>query len=721
MNLKKSFLTINLALITIVASVPSGFSKEEFAPLQDQRLKPLKDLNGYFPFDPPKNLDEWSVRKKKVVRRILVANGLWPLPARPQVQATVHGKVEREGYTVERVFFESTPGLYVTGSLYRPSKKSTSGKYPAILSPHGHWSNGRFHDHGGSIERELQSGAEKFKVGGRHPLQARAVQLARMGVIVFHYDMLGYADSAPLSYHLGHRFSKQRPNLSKPERWGLYSAQSESRLISSMGIQTWHSIRALDWIASLPEVDKNRLGVTGASGGGTQTFILNAIDDRISAAFPAVMVSTAMQGGCTCENATYLRIGTGNVEFAALSAPRPIAMTAANDWTKEMPTQGFPHLKKHFSLFKVEQNIEGKYFNFGHNYNAVSRKFMFEFFNKHFKLGQPESIEEQDFVPLSVQEMTVWNEKYPKPEYSEDIEVKILKKMSDDSDQQIQALLPKDRASYKAYKHIVGGALETMIGRGLPRENELQYKELNKAQKANLELSVGRLSLVTQKEELPTTMIRPQGFHQKQTIALWISPLGKKGAFIDDGKLHPTVEHLLSQKVPVLTADLLYQGEFVPPGATMTQSKRVKNPREYAGYTLGYNHPLFAQRVHDVLTLIAFARKTVGPQGQVYLYGAKGAAHWASAAGTQAGYAVDQRIFHLDGFRFGKITDIRDVDLFPGAVKYGDIPALIGLNAPHSTILRLDKNSSEKIEDYQSSTAVFKALGASARLQITRS
>src|SRR5207237_6455317 len=99
-----------------------------------------------------------------------------------------------------------------------------------------------------------------------------------------------------------------------------------------------------------PKVEPQRLACTGASGGGTQTMILAALDPRLAAAFPAVMVSTAMQGGCTCENASLLRVGTGNVEFAALFAPKPMGMTAADDWTKEMETKGFPDLTKHWAM-----------------------------------------------------------------------------------------------------------------------------------------------------------------------------------------------------------------------------------------------------------------------------------------------------------------------------------------------------------------------------------
>ncbi|HAO96230.1 MAG TPA: acetylxylan esterase, partial [Verrucomicrobiales bacterium] len=111
----------------------------------------------------------------------------------------------------------------------------------------------------------------------------------------------GYCDNDQISYELAHRFSKQRPEMISEKNWGLYSPQAESHLQSIMMLQTWNSIRAIDFLQSLPEVDPGRIAVTGASGGGTQTFALSALDPRVTVSMPAVMVGTAMQGGCTCE------------------------------------------------------------------------------------------------------------------------------------------------------------------------------------------------------------------------------------------------------------------------------------------------------------------------------------------------------------------------------------------------------------------------------------
>src|SRR5262249_48379578 len=163
--------------------------------------------------------------------------------------------------------------------------------------------------------------------------------------------------------------------------------------------QTFNSIRALDFLLGLPDVDPGRVGVTGASGGGTQTFILCAIDNRPAAAFPAVMVSTSMQGGCICENCSYLRVGTGNIELAGLIAPRPLGMSGADDWTREIETKGLPELKKLYKLYGAEDKVMATaYRQFGHNYNQVSREMMYNFFNKHLALGQKEPLKEQPFV-----------------------------------------------------------------------------------------------------------------------------------------------------------------------------------------------------------------------------------------------------------------------------------------------------------------------------------
>ncbi len=286
----------------------------------DVRNGPPRTLNSYFPYQPPKSVSEHTIRTRDLQLHMKVALGLWPVPTKTPLNAVIHGKMDLGQYTIQKVSFESFPGFFVTGNLYQP-KDIDGRRVPGVLCPHGHHTDGRFRSASDKeIDAQIASGAEKFGANARSPLQVRCAHLAKMGCVVFHYDMLGYADSQQIGYQVAHGFSKQRPEMNSPSAWGLFSPQAESHLQSVMGLQTWNSIRALDFLTSLPQVDPSRIGVTGASGGGTQTFILCAIDSRPSVAFPAVMVSTAMQGGCTCENCSYLRIGFGNVDFAAAFA-----------------------------------------------------------------------------------------------------------------------------------------------------------------------------------------------------------------------------------------------------------------------------------------------------------------------------------------------------------------------------------------------------------------
>ncbi|MCH2131986.1 MAG: alpha/beta hydrolase family protein, partial [Pirellulaceae bacterium] len=339
----------------------------------DRRLQTLKDLNGHFPFLVPDSLDTWLQRAEQLRHRIRVATGIWPMPTRTPLNPVIHGRTHRKGFTVEKVYFESLPGHYVTGLLFRPDNSLVDAKYPAVLCPHGHGGRLQRHPHD-KLRQMIADGAERFEASGQYPKIARCAQLARMGCVTFIYDMLGYADSQQIDRQLAHRFAKQRDEFEGTTDWGLFSAQAEMRLQSVIGIQTWNSIRCLDFLEQLPDVDSSRMAVTGGSGGGTQTILLCAIDERPVAAFPNGMVSTAMQGGCTCENGSLLRVGTGNVELAALFAPKPQGMTAADDWTVDMMTDGYPELQQLYSMFGVKDHVMcRKLTHFPHNYNYVSR------------------------------------------------------------------------------------------------------------------------------------------------------------------------------------------------------------------------------------------------------------------------------------------------------------------------------------------------------------
>ena len=653
----------------LILAVMSLGSSAAYA--EDCRLQPPKDLNGYFPFVPPSSLNAWEARKEQVRRRILVAAGLWPMPTKTPLNPVIHGKIDRGEYTVEKVYFESVPGFFVTGNLYRP--KNIKGQVPGVLFAHGHAKDARFSiSSPDAVRRQIADGAERFENGGRAPYQARLVQLARMGCVVWHWDMLGDSDSIQLSRQLVHGFAKQRPEMNTTEHWGLYSTQAEAHCQCIMGLQTLNSLRGLDFLLSLPEVDPNRVAITGESGGGTQTMLLAAIDERIKLSFPVVMVSTSMQGGCTCENASLLRVNTGNVEFAALFAPKPQGMNTANDWTKEMSTKGFPELQRLYALYGKKDNVfllRGEHFP--HNYNTVTRSAFYTFLNKHFKLGQPSPVIEKDFDPLPRDELTVWDSEHPAPEAADsEFERKLLQWFTDDAERQLRSAAAADGGLNK----LLRPAVETLIGRTYAEAGDVEWKLKDETERGGCIESTGTLVNQTHGEEVDIVWLTPKQWNGR--VVVWLDDSGKAALHNEH------LQELVRCGTAVIGANLLLQG-----GEPVKQTRVVANPREFAGYTFGYNHALFAQRTHDVLTIVAYLRQPhTGSRPRpksIAVAGWGGAGPIVVAARALAGDAIDRAAVDTAGLRFSKVLDYRDPRFLPGGAKYLDLPGMIALNAPH--------------------------------------
>ncbi|CAN5145395.1 hypothetical protein BH10PLA2_BH10PLA2_06240 [soil metagenome] len=641
--------------------------------LTDSRTEKLRTLDDYAPFKPPASLEEWKKRRQQLREQVLVANGLWPMPKPVPLNASVYGKMDMGRYTIEKVSFVSLPGHYVTGTLFRP--KNVSGKVPAILSPHGHWNDGRFYDaflmnKRGSEEvfGQLKNGAEFSVEGARYPLQARCAQLASLGCVVFHYDMIGYADSKALIH-----------------REGFLDAEAQLRLQSIMGLQTYNSIRALDFITSLPDVDAKRIGVTGASGGGTQTFILCAVDDRPAAAFPAVMVSTGMQGGCVCENCSLLRVGTGNVELAALFAPKPLAMSGANDWTKELATKGLPELKQLYSLYGAEDKVAGTvYAQFPHNYNGASGLLMYEWFNKHLGLGHTAPIKEVPFVGLSSRELTVYDDKHPRPK--DELDAAALRSsMTESSKAQWEKYLPKDEPSLNLLKANGQVALSAMAGGAINKQGKSPNAQtVASEEQHNLDKKTGahweRILIGRTIKKIPAIYLSK--VLKPKSVIVWIDSRGKSSIF-QNGKIVPAAQKALDADAGILAIDLFGTGEW-------KHQDTLDVDKKFAGFTYGYNLPMLSERIQEILTVVA-EYSSEGEKVSLAGFGAAGPI--VLLANSLCRDSVSRCAADANQFNFHKVTKTDDPMMLPGALKYGGLDCLASLNAPTPLLIHNSKGS----------------------------
>ncbi len=286
----------------------------------------------------------------------------------------IHSTRVMDGYIIENISIMSFPGFYISGNLYRPEGSALS--HPAILCPHGHRPEGRFHEN----------------------MQYLCATLARMGALVFTYDMVGYGEMM----------------------------QVKNKMPIALLLQTWDSRRVLDYLLSRPDVDPWRIGMTGESSGGSQTFILTAIDPRIRVSVPVVQVSAHFFGGCVCESGMPIhRSGlhqTNNVEIAALCAPRPLQLISdGGDWTRNTPVVEFPYVRSVYEVYGRTDLTENDHFaDEKHDYGISKRLAAYRFLAKHLALDNsriPEDFtEEEGHVRLLTrEELSAYDERHPLP------------------------------------------------------------------------------------------------------------------------------------------------------------------------------------------------------------------------------------------------------------------------------------------------------------------
>ncbi|HEU4752879.1 MAG TPA: acetylxylan esterase [Armatimonadota bacterium] len=612
-----------LLMLVTLAGAGMALAQTADAP----RPAPVRTNQQGAGFKPPATREEWLERKAAVRRRILVSCGLFPMPQKTPLNPRVYGRMERDGYTIEKVVLETLPGFYLSGNLYRPSAAG-SGRLPGILNPHGHWEEGRI----------------------AADVQARCAGQARMGAVAFLYDMVGYADSRAF----GHSFTD--PALFATG-WNL------------PGLQLWNSIRALDWLMSLPDVDPERIACTGESGGGTQTFTLCAVDDRVKVAAPVCMVSHHFQGGCQCENPPNLRVGTDNVEFAAAFAPKPMILVGATgDWTSQIMEHGVPEIRSVYRLFGAEGNLEAVVHNAGHNYNQASRESVYTFFKRRL-WGEKDAapVKEGPFKAEDLATLTTWDAAHPRPESAKS-PARMEGYLRAETDAQLQRWQPRSAEQWRSTRRELTDALGVLVAVDTWRAP-----------------SAGA---VPARVEVRKPSARAGG-----TVDVVVAPRSA-------GDTAPLVDGLLARGHQVLVVRPAMDGEDA-----------AIRKRQSATYYATYNRMLTADRVHDVLDAAAYAR---GLGRTVNLIGVgEGGARVLRARP----FARVNRVAADGGWEWRPDLPIDDPMALPGALHYGGMKAFAALGAPeplllHNTGTALDTGWVE---------AAYRLQGGPGRLKLERS
>ncbi len=602
-------------------------------PRADRRATNLRTLDDHFEMPRFKTLKEWEARARDLRTHILAVNGLLPMPEQGPLNAHVFDTKEYADYAVSKVHFESHPGLLVAGNLFVPRGKK--GPFPAVLNPHGHWQKGRF------------ANEESGTVLGR------GISFARQGYVAFCHDMVGYNDSLQVE----HRKESDRQRL-----WGF----------GQMALQLFNSIRAVDFLQSLPKVDPDRIGCTGESGGGTQTFMLMAIDSRIKVAVPVVMVSAIMQGGCVCENNPTLRLETTNPEIAALMAPRPqLLISCTGDWTKNTLEVEYPFIESIYKLYRAQDRVAAVRFEADHNYNLASRNAAYPFFARWLlEAKHPDEFVEKPYRLDTKKTYSVFAKgAFPK---SAPVGEKLFDTLIRERTQRIGEMLPSDRKQLKAFQATVAPAMSHLLMASVPEAKDV--RAVRESARTAGGISIQRLTLTRPAvgDRVPALLLKPTK-EPRPLATLVVSDRGKDAFLNPDGSYHPLVDSLLRARHPVLLIDPYGIGKSKIPASRDTCAAKIN-------HYLTYNRSDDANRIQDILTGLGYLRSLPAVE-KVDLTGLGNAGLWSLFARTQAPF-VHRTIVDLATPRLTGDRDFLDRLLVPAIRNIGGVLTAVALIAP---------------------------------------
>lgn len=526
----------------------------------------------------------------EVKERLLLCAGLKPMPDLTMGKVTVSEGKSYQDILIKGVSIESLPGLKLTGSLF--IQKNITSPQPGIICPHGHWMYGRVH-------QDQRGGVIK-----------RCCELARLGFVVFAYDMLGYNDCNDL-----------------PHNWeGELRYQGDLAGISPFGLQTVNSRHAVDFLVSLPEVDLARIGCTGASGGASQTWFIAALDERIKVVAPVCMLSAHFYGGCGCEEGPLLRVaGLSSFDIVASLAPRPVLLpSVTGDWTNLNPDYEIPKLREVYDLYNAGNLVENFHCEAGHNYNQNTREHVYAWLIKQLKgVNCGETVVEDP-------------EEHPAPEM-----LYLEGKKPAEPDEKSSRIAYEKLAAHYSYNVLDAGddLRQWQNSRRLLLAEILsntQDAAKDVVQRVNLKWEVpgGTAAgwLVSRRlvgDLIPTVDVQPDKNRDEKSVLI-LAAHGDYRDYFGDGVSAGILNTVIKKQQRVRLMELTGSGS-----CAWHLERAVRNPERLS---TAFDEPFFSMRVQDIITVSVLLKE----QGfeKIRLLGEKSAIPVVLAAGALTGLPV---------------------------------------------------------------------------------
>jgi dienelactone hydrolase len=634
----------------------------------------------------PSTRAEWEQRRGKLRERMFAAIG--SAPDKPcDLEPRSLGTLERDGYRIEKLIFQSRPDMWVTASAYVPALKD-GVKVPAVLVVHGHWAGAR-----------------------RDPVvQARCLGLAKLGFFVLAVDAFG----------AGERYTK-------PARGTYHGALYGSTLWpvghSLLGMQVYDNRRAVDYLLSRKEVS-GKIGITGASGGGNQSMNAGALDDRIQAVVPVCSVgnyqSYLRTACCVCEVLPSALTFTEEGDVLGLVAPRALlVMNATRDGIQFSPPEAeksFARAKAIYQLMDAESKVRHQVFDSVHDYNRPMREAMYDWMTLHLKgEGKGEPIPEPEHTLEKLEDLACFPDPVQRPKgfltpplFAGKVGRELVAKAD--------KLIPDHPEMWEATANGMRASLKEILG-PMPVPAKVAVKYGNRVEDSAFKLSC----IVTGESDLPL----PGTFHlkpgRKPTSDCLI--LHMEGE--EEIKKHASLAAMLDKGFYVLTADLRATGAAKSKSGAIAGAPD-HNPAEY-GVWIG--RPLLGQWVCDAMTLLKALPVRPEGTGTTVIVGIGPAALVAVLA---AAFSKDrpQAVILVDGistlvtdnpYSTGTPMGI----LAPGILKTGDVAHMAGLVAPRRLVIGggvspQGKPLTEKELDeaYRFTSGVYKAMRVADQLTI---